>query len=92
MGGQDNSEKMQTCEIVRIHYIMQDMKQNFFVGTSVARAWKKKLIAKKIIKGGVDKKCANLWRYDAELTSVNSRHIVKINVERLMPSIQPRFG
>ncbi|KAI5434875.1 hypothetical protein KIW84_021629 [Lathyrus oleraceus] len=60
-----NSDKavmkiMQTSETVRIHDIMQDMRQNFSVGISVARAWKEKLIAKKINEGDAYKKYANL--------------------------------
>lgn len=61
-------------------------------GITVARAWKVKLIAKKIIEGDADKQYANLWRYDVELQRVNAGNIMKINVDRPNPSIQPRFG
>ncbi|XP_050902416.1 uncharacterized protein LOC127113088 [Lathyrus oleraceus] len=84
-------KKMQTSEIVRIRDIIQDIRQKFYVGISVARSWKAKLIAKKIIEGDVDKQFANLWRYVAKLTRINHRNTLKIIVERPFPSIQPRF-
>ncbi|KAI5434588.1 hypothetical protein KIW84_021428 [Lathyrus oleraceus] len=55
-------KRMQTSEIVRIRDIMQDIRENLFIGISVARAWKAKLIAEKIIEGDADKQYANLWR------------------------------
>ncbi|KAI5447207.1 hypothetical protein KIW84_014890 [Lathyrus oleraceus] len=84
-------KKMQTSEIVRIRDIIQDIRQKFYVGISVARSWKAKLIAKKIIEGDVDKQFANLWRYVAKLTRINHRNTLKIIVERPFPSIQPRY-
>ncbi|CAL5209297.1 unnamed protein product [Lathyrus oleraceus] len=71
---------------------MQDIKQNFFVGISVARAWREKLIVKKIIEGDANKQYENLWRYVAELIRVNHGNTVKINVERPFPLIQQKFG
>ncbi|KAI5433665.1 hypothetical protein KIW84_020801 [Lathyrus oleraceus] len=86
-------KKMQTqTNTVRIHDIMQDMGQHYSVGITVARAWKEKLISKKIIEGDVDKQYANLWRHADELRMVNIGNTVKINVDRPSPSIQPRFG
>ncbi|KAI5445504.1 hypothetical protein KIW84_013655 [Lathyrus oleraceus] len=55
-------------------------------GISVARAWRAKLIAKKIIERGADKQYANLWRYVVELRRVNLGNTMKINVERPLPS------
>ncbi|KAI5437042.1 hypothetical protein KIW84_023237 [Lathyrus oleraceus] len=73
---------MKTSEIVRIRDIMQDMRQNFSVGISVARACKENLIAKKVIKGDVDKKYANLQRYVVELTIVNPKNSRKPKANR----------
>lgn len=85
-------KKMQTqTNTVRIHDIMQDMGQHYFVGITVARARKEKLISKKIIEGDVDKQYANLWRHADELRMVNIGNTVKINVDRPSPSIKPRF-
>ena len=56
MDGQSNSEKMQTqTDTVKIHGIMQNMRQQYSMGIIVARAKKAMLISKNIIKGGVDK-------------------------------------
>ncbi|XP_058770844.1 uncharacterized protein LOC131644373 [Vicia villosa] len=68
------------------------MRQNYSVGITVCRAWKAKLIAKKIIEGDAYKEYANLWRYATELHRVNHENTVKINIERPLPTIQPRFG
>lgn len=83
---------MQTSETIRIYDIIQEMRQSYSVGINVARAWKAKLIAKKIIEGDADKQYANLWRYGAELQRVNAGNTMKINVDRPNPSIQSRFG
>ncbi|KAI5411824.1 hypothetical protein KIW84_056772 [Lathyrus oleraceus] len=48
-------KRMQTSETVRICDIMQAIKHKFSVGFSVARAWRAKLIAKKIIEGDAKK-------------------------------------
>ncbi|XP_058753414.1 uncharacterized protein LOC131626580 [Vicia villosa] len=85
-------KNMQTSDKVRIRDIIQDMRQNYSVGITVCRAWKAKLIAKKIIEGDVDKEYANLWRYAPELHRVNLGNTVKINIDRPLTSIQPRFG
>ncbi|XP_058758242.1 uncharacterized protein LOC131631465 [Vicia villosa] len=85
-------KKMQSSENVRIRDIMQDVRQKFSVGITVARAWKAKLMAKKIVEGDADMQYAALWRYASELKRVNSGNTVKINVERPSPTIQPRFG
>lgn len=79
-------KRIQTSEIASICDIMQDIRQNLSVGISVARAWRAKLIAKKIIERGVDKKYANLWRYVVELRRVNLGNTMKINIERPFPS------
>ncbi|KAI5417212.1 hypothetical protein KIW84_042001 [Lathyrus oleraceus] len=81
---------MKTYEIVRICDIIQDMRQNYSVGITVAREWKVKLILKKIIEGDADKQYANLWRYVVELQRVNAENTMKINVDRPNPSIQLR--
>lgn len=52
--------KMQTSEIVRIYDIMQDMRQNYYAGITIARTWKAKLIAKNVIEGDVDTKYVKL--------------------------------
>ncbi|XP_058766212.1 uncharacterized protein LOC131639766 [Vicia villosa] len=85
-------KKMQSSENVRIRDIMQDVRQKFSVGITIARAWKAKLMAKKIVEGDADMQYAALWRYASELKRVNSGNTVKINVERPSPTIQPRFG
>ncbi|KAI5441517.1 hypothetical protein KIW84_010843 [Lathyrus oleraceus] len=84
-------KKMKTSDTVRIWDIIQDMRHNYSVGITMSRAWKEKLIVKKIIKGDADKQYANLWRYVVELQRVNSWNTMKINVDRPNPSIQPRF-
>ncbi|KAI5436995.1 hypothetical protein KIW84_023207 [Lathyrus oleraceus] len=68
------------------------MRQTYSVGITVAKAWRAKLIAKKIIEGDADNQYASIWRYAEELRRVNHGNTVKINVERPSPSIQPRFG
>ncbi|KAI5409148.1 hypothetical protein KIW84_054814 [Lathyrus oleraceus] len=84
---------MQTqTDTVRILDIMQNMRQQYSVRITVTRAWKAKLIAKKINMGDADKKYENLWRYVVELRRVNIGNTMKINVDRPSPSIQPRFG
>ncbi|XP_058746525.1 uncharacterized protein LOC131619449 [Vicia villosa] len=85
-------KKMQTSQSVRITDIIQDLRQNFFVGITIARAWKAKLIAKRILKGDADRQYANLRRYASELHRVNPSNTVSITVNRPSPSIQPRFG
>ncbi|XP_058767340.1 uncharacterized protein LOC131641032 [Vicia villosa] len=85
-------KKMRTSDKVRICDIIQDMRQNYSVGITVCRAWKAKLIAKKIIEGDADKEYANLWRHASELHRVNPGNTVKINIERPLPTIPPRFG
>lgn len=84
--------KMQTSETMGICDIVQDMRQKYSTGITVARAWKENLFAKNVIEGDVDKQYENLWRYIAELTRVNVRNTVKINIDRPNPLIQPRFG
>ncbi|XP_058776962.1 uncharacterized protein LOC131651313 [Vicia villosa] len=73
-------KKMQTSDKVGIYDIIQDMRQNYSVGITVCRAWKAKLIAKKIIEGDADKEYVNLWRYALELLRVNLGNTVKINI------------
>ncbi|XP_058783089.1 uncharacterized protein LOC131657741 [Vicia villosa] len=85
-------KRMQTCESIRIRDIMQDIRQNFSVGITVARAWRAKLIAKRIIEGDADNQYASIFRYAAELIRVNPRNTAKVNVVRPCPTIQPRFG
>ncbi|KAI5388074.1 hypothetical protein KIW84_073964 [Lathyrus oleraceus] len=85
-------KKIQTSETVRICDIIQDMIHNYSMGITVARAWKTKSIAKKIIEGDAYKEYANLWRYAAELKRVNFGNTMKINVDRPNPLIQLRFG
>lgn len=51
-----------------------------------------KVYSKEIIEGDADKQYANLWMYIIELTRVNPENTVKINVEKPLPWIQPRFG
>ncbi|XP_058733420.1 uncharacterized protein LOC131605036 [Vicia villosa] len=85
-------KKMQTSDNVRICDIIQDMRQNFSIGITVGRAWKAKLIAKRIIEGDADKQYANLRRYEVELHRVNPGNNLSITVSRPNPSIQPRFG
>ncbi|CAI8614483.1 unnamed protein product [Vicia faba] len=80
--------KMQTqIDTVKICDIMQDMRQHYYAGITVTRAWKAKLIAKNIIEGDADKQYANLWRNVAEFRKVNIGNIMKINVDRPNPSI-----
>ncbi|XP_058741902.1 uncharacterized protein LOC131614317 [Vicia villosa] len=83
---------LQTSETVRISDIIQEIRQKISIGISVARDWKAKMIAKKVIEGDADSQYAFIWRYAAEITRVNPDNTVKINVERPSPSIQPRFG
>ncbi|CAK8569476.1 unnamed protein product [Lathyrus sativus] len=83
---------MQTSETFRICDIIHDMRHNYSVGITVAGAWKAKPIEKKIIEGDADKQYANLWGYATELQRVNVGNILKINIDRPNPSIQPRFG
>ncbi|XP_058746238.1 uncharacterized protein LOC131619115 [Vicia villosa] len=85
-------KKMQTSQSVRITDIIQDLRQNFSVGITVARAWKAKLIAKRILEGDADRQYADLRRYASELHRVNPGNTVSITVNRPSPSIQPRFG
>ncbi|XP_058751316.1 uncharacterized protein LOC131624382 [Vicia villosa] len=85
-------KKMQTSQSVRITDIIQDLRQNFFVGITVARAWKAKLIAKSIFEGDAYRQYANLRRYATELHRVNPGNTVSITVNIPSPSIQPRFG
>lgn len=85
-------KRMQTFDNVRIRDIVQDIRQNFAIGITVAKAWKDKLIAKKVVEGDTDNQYASIWRYAAELLKVNHGNTFKINVETPTPSIQPRFG
>ncbi|XP_058748392.1 uncharacterized protein LOC131621369 [Vicia villosa] len=48
-------KKMQTSQSVRITDIIQDLRQNFSMGITFARAWKAKLIAKRILEGDADR-------------------------------------
>ncbi|XP_058751092.1 uncharacterized protein LOC131624128 [Vicia villosa] len=85
-------KKMQTSQSARITDIIQDLRLNFSVGITVARAWKAKLIAKRILEGDADRQYADLRRYASELHRVNPGNTVSITVNRPSPSIQPRFG
>ncbi|XP_058766938.1 uncharacterized protein LOC131640561 [Vicia villosa] len=85
-------KKMQTTDTVRISDIIQDMRQNYSAGIIVVWAWKSKFIANNIIEGDADNQYAILWRYASELQRVNGGNTVKINVDRPIPTIQPRFG
>ncbi|XP_058747019.1 uncharacterized protein LOC131620008 [Vicia villosa] len=85
-------KKMQTSESVRICDIIQDMRQKNSVRITVGKAWKAKLIAKRIIEGDADKQYANLRRYAAELHMINPGNTLSITVSRPNPSIQPKFG
>ncbi|XP_058729589.1 uncharacterized protein LOC131601732 [Vicia villosa] len=48
-------KKMQTSQNVRITNIIQDLRQNYSVGITVCKAWKEKLIAKKMLEGDADR-------------------------------------
>ncbi|XP_058742255.1 uncharacterized protein LOC131614714 [Vicia villosa] len=85
-------KKMQSSQDVRITDIIQDLRQNYSVGITVARAWKAKLIAKKMLEGVADRQYAILRRYAAELHKANIGNTLSITVERPNPSIPPRFG
>ncbi|XP_058769018.1 uncharacterized protein LOC131642868 [Vicia villosa] len=65
-------KKMQSSQDVRITDIIQDLRQNYSVGITVARAWKEKLIAKKMLEGDADRQYAILRRYAAELHRANT--------------------
>jgi hypothetical protein len=85
-------KKLQTSQKVTISDIVEDMRTNHGVGITMGRAWKAKKIAQSIVDGDADRQYAMIWRYAAELKRVNAGNNVKINVDRLTPSIQPRFG
>ncbi|XP_058781430.1 uncharacterized protein LOC131655613 [Vicia villosa] len=85
-------KKMQTSQDVRITDIIQDLRQNYSVGITVCRAWKAKLIAKKMLEGDADRQYAILRRYAAELLRASPGNTLAITVERPNPTIPPRFG
>lgn len=66
---------------MRTYDIMQVRRQNYYTGIIITRVRKTKLIAKNVIEGGVYKQCENLWRYEADLTKINVRSNVKINID-----------
>ncbi|XP_058769641.1 uncharacterized protein LOC131643444 [Vicia villosa] len=84
--------KMQSSEKVKIDDIIQDIRKTYSIGITPSRAWKAKEIAKGIVEGGDVRQYAMVWRYAAELKRACAGNTVKINVERPIPSIQPRFG
>ncbi|XP_058765869.1 uncharacterized protein LOC131639388 [Vicia villosa] len=84
--------KMQSSEKVKIADIIQDIRKTYSVGITPSRAWKAKEIAKGIVEGDAVRQYAMVWRYAAELKRACAGNAVKINVERPIPSIQPRFG
>ena len=84
-------KKLQTNRKVTIEDIMDEMRTNHVVGITKGRVWKAKQIAQKIVEGDVDSQYSMIWRYAAELTRVCARNIVKVNVERPNPRLQPRF-
>ncbi|XP_058776819.1 uncharacterized protein LOC131651168 [Vicia villosa] len=85
-------KKMQSSQDVRITDTIQDLRQNYSVGITVSRAWKAKLIAKKMLEGDADRQYAILRRYAAELHRANIGNTLSITVERPNPTIPPRFG
>ncbi|XP_058726866.1 uncharacterized protein LOC131598245 [Vicia villosa] len=57
---------------------------------SASSKWVAKAVVKKMRTSDKDKEYANLWRYAAELHRVNPGNTVKINIERPLPTMQPR--
>ena len=51
-------KRLQSSDNVRIRDIMQEIRQKNYVEITVAKAWKAKLIAKKIIEGDTDNQYA----------------------------------
>jgi len=84
--------KLQTTEKVTIKDIINDMRKNHSIDITKGRAWKAKQIAQKIVDGDADRQYSMVWRYVAELTRVCPDNSAKVNVERLGPTLQPRFG
>jgi len=79
-------------EDLRVTTIMNDMRRDYGVGITFGRAWKAKMIATEIIDGDAARQYANLWRYATKINRALEKNTVKINVERVGPTIQPRFG
>jgi len=77
---------------LRVTNIMKDLRRDQAVGVTFAKAWKGKKDAQKIIDGDAAKQYTLLWRYAAEILRVNNKNTVKINTERPVPTLQPRFG
>jgi hypothetical protein len=88
----DVVNKLQTTEKVTIKDIMNDLRKNHSVDITKGRAWRAKQIAQKIVDGDADRQYSMVWRYAAELTRVCPGNTAKVNVERLGPTLQPRFG
>ncbi|XP_058726497.1 uncharacterized protein LOC131597850 [Vicia villosa] len=84
--------KMQSSQNVRITDIIQDLRQNYSAGITMARAWKAKLIAKKMLEGDADRQYAILRCYAAELHRASTGNTLSITVERPNPTIPTRFG
>ncbi|KAI5402328.1 hypothetical protein KIW84_050078 [Lathyrus oleraceus] len=84
--------RMTSSDGVKIRDIVFEIKSNFSAGITMSRTWKAKQIAKALIEGDAVKQYNLLWRYSTELRRVNSGNTCKINLTRVRPTIQPRFG
>jgi hypothetical protein len=85
-------DKLMVQDKINFKDIMTDLRRNHSVGVTFGRAWQAREKAKKKIEGNAVKQYTLLWRYVAELKKQSMGNTAKINVERIAPTIQPRFG
>ncbi|PNX76999.1 hypothetical protein L195_g032959, partial [Trifolium pratense] len=72
--------------------IMSDMWRNLDVGVSYKRALRAKARASEIVEENGAKQYTLLWRYAAELKKHSKGNTTEISVQRIAPTIKPRFG
>ncbi|XP_058761902.1 uncharacterized protein LOC131657970 [Vicia villosa] len=84
-------EKRKSMGKVKVSEIMSEMRMKYAVGITKGKAWRAQCLAEEIVEGDATRQYTMLWRYAAELKKQCPGNTIKIDVERPLPTIQPRF-
>ncbi|PNX55181.1 hypothetical protein L195_g048808, partial [Trifolium pratense] len=79
-------------DTIKLSDIISEIKRIYSVEITLSRARKARQIAMEIVDSSVAKQYNLLWRYSEELRNKNKGNTCKINVNRIGPTLQPRFG
>lgn len=86
------AERLMSTNKVKIVEVMTEIKRKYATGITVGRAWKGIKMARDRVEGDATKQYSLLWSYASELLRANQGNTCKINVNRVPPSLLPRFG